>query len=152
MIPSLADPARSQAVRWTAIQAINAIENLRDGDGLTAEEIETLRTLGDDLIGAADWTQWVREESFISGLFAHEPRLKEAVVRDASDFSAEETSEFRRLSMVLNELVIEPARASAEDLDAIEAVCSLLIRRLESRARFTDRSQDSSTSQMFRSA
>jgi hypothetical protein len=152
MIPSLADPARSQAVRWTAVQAINAIENFREGAPLSAEEIEILRTLGDDLIGAADWTKWVREESFVSSLFANDPRLNEAVLRDASDFTPRESEEFRRLSLVLNDIISEQGGVSDMDLDAIEDACSLLIRRLESRARFTDRPQDNPAAQMFRSA
>jgi hypothetical protein len=132
MIPNLADPDRAQAVRWTAIQAIHAIEHLRDGGTLHQHDIETLRTLADDFIGVADWTKWVREESVISGLFAATHRLQEAVLRDASGFAPPEIETFRRLAFAVETLIQNRGISEAGALSEIERGCALLITRLES--------------------
>jgi hypothetical protein len=143
MIPNLADPDRSQAVRWTAVQAIHAIENLREGRELRKPEIDTLRTLADDFEGIADWTNWVRKESVISGLFAESHRLNESVLRDASGFSIDEISHLRELAMTVTSVIDEQPKASSVALDAVEGGCALLITRLESYADSRDDLADS---------
>jgi len=138
MIANFADPDRSQAVRWTAIQAIHAIGNLREQQTLDPMEVETLRTLGDDLVDVADWTKWVREESLISGLFTSRERLQEEVLLDASGFTPDEVAHLRTLAAKVESLIGEAAAPDSADLDALEDACSLLITRLESRAEFRD--------------
>jgi hypothetical protein len=144
MIPSFADPARSQAVRWTATLVVDVLAKLRADLRLTDADLADLRTFADDLTDIAEWSRWVREESAPASLSSAK-RRPQTVTVGATDFSDAEVVELQRSAGVVLSMGAEGARPSESDIDSVEATCSLLIRRLEPRARFVDRPWSHST-------
>jgi hypothetical protein len=139
MISTLADPARSQAVRWTATLVVDAIDKVRNNEPLDEHDIESIRTFADDLIDMVEWSAWVRSESPLANL-ASNGSVSDELIIEAADFTAAEVKELADVAEQLRRLCEPEIGTFTADIEAIERTCSLVIRRLEPRARFVDRS------------
>ncbi len=136
---SFADPVRSQAIRWTAVQSLVTLERMKRGGAPDGEDFANLSALSDDLVAIAEWEGSFRTEASLASAVAHHPsdqadRLREIVFFDPVDFSAEETEHLRRAAASLRE-ISRGQEASPEEIDSLEDMCSIVINKLAPQAR-----------------
>lgn len=138
MTSSIVDPHRSQAVRLSATRSLLALDGLRHGGALGFGDLEALKGFSADLDEIARWEGWIREEALLTGVLsgtsAAADRFRESVAFEAIEFTPDDVQELRDTATELSALVDNPSRCDAGAIDAVEDICTKLIRKLAPQA------------------